>query len=427
MAKYRKAFPVRAKVAAVLKGKLDGKDVSFSHKHPGRSVIREAEFNKPAVAQKGTFYLKDEAGTLVLIGYIAKPAAATQRISPRTQPAAGGAPVKGLRVTLAAQPDVLLTGISSSEVNLKVTFTNVSKRPLKLTQWMLRFVLVLTDPDGRPVTPQRSHNRADFIGPREADVKTLAPGGNISFILREFPHLRQWNDDDHFGLSKPGRYRLRLIYTSKLGHTRWPAGFKECWQGTIRTNEVAIHVLHHNGKGPHPVGPLLRLLRQCNQVPSLWAAEKLVQDPKAGLPALAGMLDASKDWRVGVHAASGLMRPGSKAPAELKRKAETFLLECLRRDYRANGLCEPAIYLKPTDWGLRWLIERVPSAEQPKAVRTQGMRLLALFALSYNRFPAETRKVFLAGLEDKDPEIRLATKNCLAAVRVKEDALRRKP
>lgn len=76
VARYGKAFPVRAKVAAVLKGKLDGKDVSFRYKSPGKYVIFEAEFNKPEVGQKGTFYLKDFSGTLVLIGYIAKPATA---------------------------------------------------------------------------------------------------------------------------------------------------------------------------------------------------------------------------------------------------------------------------------------------------------------------------------------------------------------
>ncbi len=75
VAKYRKAFPVRAKVAAVLKGKLAGKDVSFGYKPPGKYAIFEAEFNKPEVGRKGTFYLKDFSGTLVLIGYIAKPAA----------------------------------------------------------------------------------------------------------------------------------------------------------------------------------------------------------------------------------------------------------------------------------------------------------------------------------------------------------------
>jgi hypothetical protein len=243
-------------------------------------------------------------------------------------------------VTLAAQPDVFVTGISGNQVKLTATFTNVGKTPLKLTPWMLRFVPELTGPDGRPEIRGRRENRADFIGPREADVKTLAPGRNIAFVLREFPHFTQWNDEDHFHLSKPGRYRLRLTYTSRL-YAGFPPVFEECWQGTIRSNEVAIDVLNYNGQDPHPVGPLLRLLRRCEQVPSLWAAEKLAQDKKAGLPALARALDASQDWRVGVHAASGLMRPVSKAPAELKRKAETFLLESLRRDYGVNGLCEP--------------------------------------------------------------------------------------
>lgn len=227
------------------------------------------------------------------------------------------------------------------------------------------------------------------------------------------------------GLHAP-RYRLRLTYTSKL-YAHFPSVFEECWQGTIRSNAVAIDVLDHNGKGPRPVGPLLRLLRRCEQVPSLWAAEELAEDKEAGLPVLARMMEASEEWKAGVHAASGLMRPVSRAPAALKHKADTFLMESLCRGYQANGLCEPCIYIKPTDWGLRWLIERVPSSEQPKAVRIQGIRLLGLFALSRNRFPAETREVFLVCLADKDPEIQRAARDCLDALHVNDDALRRKP
>ena len=68
--KYDNTFPISAKVVTVLKGKADQKALSFKHKDPGDSVIYEQEFNKPEVGEMGTFYLQDQAGTLVLIGYI---------------------------------------------------------------------------------------------------------------------------------------------------------------------------------------------------------------------------------------------------------------------------------------------------------------------------------------------------------------------
>ncbi len=70
--KYDKTFPTAAKIVKLLKGKLDKNELSFKHKHPGRCVIFEKEFNVPALTQEGNFYLQDQNGTLVLIGYLKK-------------------------------------------------------------------------------------------------------------------------------------------------------------------------------------------------------------------------------------------------------------------------------------------------------------------------------------------------------------------
>ena len=70
--RYQVSFPTRAKVADVEKGQLKEKELSFAHKHPGRSTIFEQEFNTPKVGQEGTFYLQKQGNSLVLIGYIAK-------------------------------------------------------------------------------------------------------------------------------------------------------------------------------------------------------------------------------------------------------------------------------------------------------------------------------------------------------------------
>ncbi len=68
--KYEVSFPVKATVDKVVKGELKDKKLSFMHKHPGKYIIIEKEYNTPKVGQKGTFYVQDQGGTLVLIGYI---------------------------------------------------------------------------------------------------------------------------------------------------------------------------------------------------------------------------------------------------------------------------------------------------------------------------------------------------------------------
>ncbi|MFC1479092.1 hypothetical protein ACFL6F_00705 [Planctomycetota bacterium] len=68
--KYRVSFPTDAKVGKVLKGQLEKREISFKHKNPGRYIIIEKEFNTPKIGQEGTFYIQDQGGTLVLIGYI---------------------------------------------------------------------------------------------------------------------------------------------------------------------------------------------------------------------------------------------------------------------------------------------------------------------------------------------------------------------
>ena len=69
---YKVSFPTEAKVDTVVKGELEEKTLSFKHKHPGRCIIIEKEFNTPEVGQEGTFYIQKQGETLVLIGYIKK-------------------------------------------------------------------------------------------------------------------------------------------------------------------------------------------------------------------------------------------------------------------------------------------------------------------------------------------------------------------
>jgi hypothetical protein len=69
---YKVAFPTKAAVETVLKGKQDRKELTFAHKNPGRCLILEGEFNAPQVGQTGVFCIQEQAGILELIGYIKK-------------------------------------------------------------------------------------------------------------------------------------------------------------------------------------------------------------------------------------------------------------------------------------------------------------------------------------------------------------------
>jgi len=196
-----------------------------------------------------------------------EPSVSSPASSPQTQPAAtlpassqppeGGTPVNGLRVSLAAQRDVFFIYVDSW-LKLTATFSNVGDKPLKLSVWMLRYVPTLTGPDGQVLTPKKERNKADFFRPK---VQTLAPGQSISLPIREFPRLKQWNDELHFDLSKPGPYRLRLTYTSKMDSTLSPDD-KDCWQGTVASNEIVIDAV--GDKGPPVKGLQLSLAADRN-------------------------------------------------------------------------------------------------------------------------------------------------------------------
>jgi hypothetical protein len=71
-AQHKVSFPTKATVGAVLKGKLEAKELTFKHKSPGKWLILEKEYNTPKAGQEGTFYIEVQNGTLVLIGYIIK-------------------------------------------------------------------------------------------------------------------------------------------------------------------------------------------------------------------------------------------------------------------------------------------------------------------------------------------------------------------
>ena len=71
--KYKVRFPTKVEVIRVLKGKTDAKVLEFGHRPPGKYVIFPEEYNTPVVGQRGMVFLQENAGTLILNGYIAEP------------------------------------------------------------------------------------------------------------------------------------------------------------------------------------------------------------------------------------------------------------------------------------------------------------------------------------------------------------------
>ena len=69
---YKVSFPIKAEVTKVLKGTWNSNTIEFIHRSPGKWVIFQEEYNSPAIGQVGTFFLLDEDGKFVLIGYINK-------------------------------------------------------------------------------------------------------------------------------------------------------------------------------------------------------------------------------------------------------------------------------------------------------------------------------------------------------------------
>ena len=59
-AEYKVSFPTKALVSKVVNGQLDAKELTFKHKHPGKHIIIENEYNAPSGGQVVTFYFQDQ-------------------------------------------------------------------------------------------------------------------------------------------------------------------------------------------------------------------------------------------------------------------------------------------------------------------------------------------------------------------------------
>jgi len=152
--------------------------------------------------------------------------------------------VDGLELMLTAdkaETALKADGSTAEPVKLKLTFTNVSGKPLKLNTYGVQtwgfygnFLRVI-GPDGKEVarSPQPP---APPAGPRAEQFPTLQPGSSWQYTL-SFPN-------PVFRLNATGEYRIRAGYVGNEAATPHPspAFAKDSWAGKLDSNEVVLKV-----------------------------------------------------------------------------------------------------------------------------------------------------------------------------------------
>ncbi len=162
-----------------------------------------------------------------------------------------GAPVKGLKLELAAEPKEIL--IDGEPAKLTLNFTNVGVEPIKIDAWDLPFRNIRIDvigPNGKPMELQHALvERGMMPNPTKGDYPVIVPGKSWSMTVKpRFP--------GDFGFEKAviaeaGEYRLKVTYENKpLPDTgEYKPLVKGSWTGIVASNEVVINVLPEIKRG----------------------------------------------------------------------------------------------------------------------------------------------------------------------------------
>lgn len=172
---------------------------------------------------------------------------------------AGGKPVNGLRLTLAADATELTMTPRNlrratkdtprwnvTPTKLDVTFTNVGKRRLTVDAYDLvwkRLTLDVTGPDAESVRVVKRLVDRQMAAPQRKDYPTLRAGGKWTYPPQPwFPGNFGPNE---YILLKPGEYRVKVTYNSppkrpaaggRPGRTWWG------WRGSMTSNEIVLKV-----------------------------------------------------------------------------------------------------------------------------------------------------------------------------------------
>jgi RNA polymerase sigma factor (sigma-70 family) len=163
-----------------------------------------------------------------------------------SNPKLGGAPVKGLRLSLTADKNettMLPDGSNALPVKFTVTFTNVGDKPLKLDAWDLpddgdKLKITVAGPEGgvdikdiRPLIRRRRPPRKLAAFP----ILAKSGGHQVGFSSQGIKPYFQ------IRLRKPGEYRFKVVYQSR--EQQYPEKFAQgYWIGSVASNEFVLTV-----------------------------------------------------------------------------------------------------------------------------------------------------------------------------------------
>jgi hypothetical protein len=156
----------------------------------------------------------------------------------KDQPSAGKTDSGPLKLIIEADQAKTRIGPNglAEPVRLKMTFKNVSDKPLKLDlyDWReSRGTWKITGPQPVETKPVRDKK---LPTPDSGDFPTLAPGGSITFNVH-FPERFGFKE---YLVRTPGKYQMAFHYsTGKPVESYWATG---AWQGAAVSNTLELEV-----------------------------------------------------------------------------------------------------------------------------------------------------------------------------------------
>jgi hypothetical protein len=161
---------------------------------------------------------------------------------PRKKEAPTGTAVNGLQLGLTADKDEISVKDGKPAV-LRLTFTNVGDKAIKLNAYDFRWVLIRGEVKAAPADSVE-HRRAVAdrkpAPPKAADFPELNPGQSWSFdtgLSFPGPIPQGGNALDFYSVAKPGEFRIKFTYVSKKIDSPLANGI---WTGELVSNEVVI-------------------------------------------------------------------------------------------------------------------------------------------------------------------------------------------
>jgi RNA polymerase sigma factor (sigma-70 family) len=155
--------------------------------------------------------------------------------------------VKGLKLTLSADKTETVMkadGSNAVPVNLKLTFTNVSDKPIKIDAYALQFRLGFRCNGPSPDSVQKSVGEIDLVAPAPTakDSPVLQPGKSWSAAWAPSFPGDMWQGFGQiaiYTLREPGTYKLRVTLYENMLHADQAEADRTPW---LESNELELKV-----------------------------------------------------------------------------------------------------------------------------------------------------------------------------------------